>query len=288
MSSPVYVRFSPLLVGCAIWGFKGWVGNFLPEKTKAADFLREYSCRLTTVEGNTTFYAVPSEEVVRRWAEQTPKGFKFCPKFPQTITHAKRLKDAGDESTSFVDRMSGLGERLGPLFIQLPPTFGPGAQPILAAFLDAISRGFRVAVEVRHPAWFTPDGRARLNALLEVRKAARVIIDTRGLREGESCDVLVNRSRERKPDLPIQPDRTTDFAFVRLITNPDAELNEPYFAEWTERIVEWIETGVAVYLFCHCPIETFSPIFARLMYARIAAKVSIPPLPGEPKQGLLL
>jgi uncharacterized protein YecE (DUF72 family) len=288
MKSSTSPLASPFYVGCAIWGFKGWVGNFFPEKTKAADFLREYSHRLTTVEGNTTFYAVPSPEIIQRWVEQTPPGFKFCPKFPQEITHGKRLKDALPDTLDFLERMSGLGDRLGPSFIQLPPSFSPGAYPVLASFLDAIPQIFRVGVEVRHPGWFTAEGRKRLNTLLEEHRAAKVIIDTRGLREGESGDVLVNRSRERKPDLPIQPDRTTDFVFVRLITNPNADLNEPYFAEWTDRIAGWIKAGVTVYLFCHCPVDEHSPVYAREMHARISAQVPIPPLPAEARQGMLL
>jgi uncharacterized protein YecE (DUF72 family) len=78
-------------VGCAIWANKGWAYNFFPEKTKAADFLREYSHRLTTVEDSTTFYTVPAAETVVRRAEQSPPGFQFCMKLPTTITHVRRF-----------------------------------------------------------------------------------------------------------------------------------------------------------------------------------------------------
>ena len=277
-----------LYAGCAIWAYKGWVGSFYPVKTKAADFLREYSRRLTAVEGNTTFYAVPSAESVKRWAEQTPPGFNFCPKFPKAITHERRLKEAGAEAGLFLERMSGLGDRLGPLFIQLPPSFGQSSADVLAAFLAGLPGGYRIAVEVRHPDWFTQAGRRRLNALLEQHHTARVIVDTRGLREGESADVRVNQSRERKPDLPIHPDLTSHFAFVRLILNPRSDLNEPYLAEWTERIAGWLETGVQVFLFCHCPDEVQSPTYARLLHARIAARTAVEPLRGEPEQSALL
>jgi uncharacterized protein YecE (DUF72 family) len=279
---------SPLYVGCAIWAHKGWVGNFFPEKTKPADFLREYSRRLNTVEGNTTFYATPTAETVARWAEQMSAGFKFCPKLPKLITHEKRLKDAMADTQFFLERMSGLGDKLGPLFAQLPPSFSPTAFDALAAFLTLIQAPYRVCVEVRHDDWFTPTNRARLNALLQQHHAAKVVIDTRGLREGTSDDVLVNRARARKPAVPVQPDHTTNFAFVRLICNPSAELNEPYFAEWVPRIAAWLKHGVTVYLYAHCPDEIHSPVFARELYRRIAQPVELAPLANELKQAMLL
>jgi uncharacterized protein YecE (DUF72 family) len=288
MQSSIPSVSKPLYVGCAVWAYKGWVGSFFPAKTKQADFLREYSRRLTTVEGNTTFYAVPSAEIIERWVEQTPPGFKFCPKFPQSITHLRRLKDAKAETRDFLERMSGLGDRLGPLFIQLPPSFGPVSFPVLETYLSEIPVPFRIAVEVRHPAWFEAAGRKRLNALLEQHRAARVTIDTRGLREGASDDLRVDRSREQKPYVPVQPDSTTDFAFVRLILNPNSELNEPYLGDWIDRITEWIKANIVVYAFCHCPDDTLSPSFARALYARVALRTGIPPLPAEPEQAALL
>ncbi len=280
MTDKIATRHS-LYVGCAMWGFKGWVGNFFPAKTKPADFLREYSRRFTTVEGNTTFYAIPTEEAVARWAQQTPDYFRFCPKLPKPITHSKQLKDVEPATKFFVERMSGLGEKLGPFLIQLPPSFSPSSFDTLANYLDKFPHGYRMCVEVRHESWFEPDQRERLNALLQQFNAAKVIVDTRGLREGEPSDVSVNRSRERKPDLPVQPDVTAEFTFVRLIFNPEAELNEPYVAEWAERIARWIDEGTQVFLFSHCPKETLSPVFGRAMHVRIAQLTDVEPLPTE-------
>ena len=59
----------------------------LPEGTPATRFLDAYGARLTAVEGNTTFYAVPSVDVLRKWAQQTPDGFRFCLELPKTVTH---------------------------------------------------------------------------------------------------------------------------------------------------------------------------------------------------------
>src|SRR5512133_2363469 len=81
-----------LYLGCPIWSYKGWMGSLYPEGTKQSDFLREYSRRLTTVEGNTTFYAVPNAEKLTRWVEEMPETFRFCPKLPRAISHAGELQ----------------------------------------------------------------------------------------------------------------------------------------------------------------------------------------------------
>ena len=96
------------------------------------------------------------------------------------------------------------------------------------------------------------------------------------------------RSRTQKPDLPIQPDLTANFTFVRLIMHPQAELNEPIFAEWAHRFAEWLAGGTSVYVFTHCPDDVQSPIFARELHARISVLTPVDPLPADPVQGSLL
>lgn len=70
-----------------MWGLKAWVGSFFPAGAKQREFLALYSRRLQTVEGNTTFYATPDVATVERWRAETPPGFRFCFKFPQSISH---------------------------------------------------------------------------------------------------------------------------------------------------------------------------------------------------------
>src|SRR6266566_3203993 len=144
-------------IGCPMWGYKEWVGNFFPPHTSPGDFLRLYSRRLTTVEGNTYFFA---------------------------------------------DRIRGLKERLGPLFLQLPPAFGPAQLSQLQAFLDYWPEDLRLAVEVRHPDFYKVSHAAKLNALLTQYKVARIMMDTRPIRIGSAEEKQILQARERKPDLP--------------------------------------------------------------------------------------
>jgi uncharacterized protein YecE (DUF72 family) len=143
-----------IYLGCPIWSFKGWVGNFYPEGTKPADFLREYAKRVTTIEGNTTFYAVPAQKTIEGWVADTPETFRFCPKIPKKISHEGKLADNIDKAIGFVDVMRQLGTRLGPMFLQLPPRYSPNLLGDLRTFLSRMPRDVRLAVEVRHLDWF--------------------------------------------------------------------------------------------------------------------------------------
>jgi uncharacterized protein YecE (DUF72 family) len=134
-----------LYLGCPVWSFKGWVGNFYPKGTQSKDFLREYAKRLNTIEGNTTFYAVPAAKTIESWIEQTPEDFRFCLKIPKAISHNGTLSDYVDRAAGFVDTMRPLASKLGPMFLQLPPSFSPRLMPDLAKFLDRFPK--------RHPSW---------------------------------------------------------------------------------------------------------------------------------------
>ncbi|HZY42167.1 MAG TPA: DUF72 domain-containing protein, partial [Anaerolineae bacterium] len=264
-------------IGSAVWAHKDWVGNFFPKGTKQADFLREYSKRLTAVEGNTTFWATPSAETVRRWAEDTPAYFRFCPKLPRNVSHAGQLMAHLDETRRFVELMRNLGTRLGPLFLQLPPRYSPRLINDLTKFLDAWPREVRLAVEVRHLDWFTTPYHEQLNTLLRAHDVARVLIDTRPIRdlpeaqiEDGKVQVLMAQAQERKPDVPLLPERTASFTFVRYIGNPDAAANAALLDEWADRMAGWLNEGATVFAFCHCPDETTSPQICRELHQRVA------------------
>lgn len=271
-------------IGCPMWGYKEWVGNFFPAHTPSGDFLRLYSRRLSTVEGNTTFYATPSEETIARWREETPATFRFCPKISRDISHSPQLDTWKVETLSFAERMRGLKERLGIQFLQLPPTFSPTHLPQLATFLGFWPTDLRLAVEVRHPAYFTEQHFTELNALLQQHHVARVIMDSRPIRIGSQEEIQVLQARERKPNLPVKLDLTTDIAFVRYIGHPRVEVNEPFLAKWAQQLAQWLKQGITVYVFCHCPYEVHSPEICYALYRKVSALTPLPPLPSEPTE----
>src|ERR1043165_6160303 len=107
MSRPTHMSQGSQLfhIGCAVWGYKDWIGELFPRGSKQGDFLTLYSRRLTTVEGNTTFYAIPKPEIVTRWANETPEGFRFCLKLPREISHEGPLTAQIEPTRAFVERM---------------------------------------------------------------------------------------------------------------------------------------------------------------------------------------
>lgn len=275
-------------LGCPIWSFKGWVGNFYPKGTKPGDFLREYAKRLTTIEGNTTFYAVPAEKTIRQWVEQTPETFRFCPKIPKAISHEGKLMDYKDRARAFVDAMKGLGSRLGPMFLQLPPRYSPKLFGDLEAFLSAWDSSVRLAVEVRHLDWFDSPHDESLDQLLASLNMARVTIDTRPIRDlagdeslaGSTYESLLE-ARERKPDVPVVPKRTSDFVFIRYIGHPQMEVNRPLLEEWGSYFASEMKTGADVFMFCHSPDNLIAPFLCREVHQRASKQINIAPLPWD-------
>jgi len=266
-------------LGCAVWAYKGWIGDLYPPNSRQADFLRLYGQRLTAVEGNTTFYAVPDRDTVARWAADTPPGFAFCPKLPRDLTHKNALQPSIPGALQFLEQMQGLGDRLGPIFAQLPPHYGPALLDGLTAFLTAWPRSEApLAVEVRHPDWFREPHASTLTTVLERLGVGRVLLDSRPIYDGpDDPQVSVER---RKPKLPLQPSVTAPCSLVRFISHPHRECNQPFLEEWVGHVERWLRQGTRIYFFVHCPVEAQSPGTARYFQQLLEQHgVPVPPLP---------
>src|SRR5262249_57990963 len=112
-----------MLTGTSGYSYKEWLGHFYPEKTPASAMLRFYAGKLGTVEINNTFYKMPDETLLQRWAQEVPASFLFTLKAPRRLTHIKRLKGVGADVELFTRRAALLGDRLGLLLFHRPPTF---------------------------------------------------------------------------------------------------------------------------------------------------------------------
>lgn len=185
--------------------------------------------------------------------------------------------------------MQGLGDRLGPIFAQLPPHYGPRQFDDLFTFLSAWPRQeVPLALEVRHPDWFKEPIASMLNERLQQFGVGRVLLDTRPIYEG--ADDLQIGSERQKPKLPLQPAVTAPFSLVRFISHPEREFNQSYLQEWAERVSHWLQQGTHVYFFVHCPIEAQSPGTARLFHQLLEQRgTAVLPLPWnafdeKPKQ----
>lgn len=250
-----------------------------------------YGDRFTTVEGNTTFYAVPKPETIERWAEQAPPSLRFCFKLPRHITHERRLRNTDEALEEFLTRLVPLSTRLGPLQVQLPASFEPVDLAILLEFLDrAIDRapsvlgaGVHWAVEVRHPE-FSPGGsdERRLNDALAARGVNRVILDSRALFATEPTTREEREAWQAKPRLPVRPVATATEPLVRLIGQSDSSASLEHWRSWFPKLAEWIGAGATPHVFVHTPDNVAAPELAIRVWNEIAELVPLPHLPELP------
>ena len=146
-----------LIAGTSGYAFKEWKGSFYPEDLHQDGWLGFYATKFPAVEINNTFYRLPKEKVLLDWAAQVPEQFTFAIKASQRITHFARLKPESAELVEYLLRTTSvLGNRLGPVLFQLPPNLKKEGER-LRAFLAALPKGRRYAIEFRHESWFEPD-----------------------------------------------------------------------------------------------------------------------------------
>jgi uncharacterized protein YecE (DUF72 family) len=180
-SSPQLASSSTsILIGCAGWNLrKESAGEFAAEGTH----LQRYAARFPAVEINSSFYRPHRRGTYEKWSASVPAGFRFSVKVPKSITHERRLEGASELLERFLDEVSGLGEKLGCLLVQLPPSLALKAAvadeffSMLGGRLQEISpaagpKAPAVACEPRHPSWFTTEGEKLLLAHRITRVAA--------------------------------------------------------------------------------------------------------------------
>jgi uncharacterized protein YecE (DUF72 family) len=119
-------------IGTSGWSYEDWKGPFYPANLPSRDMLAYYARRFSSVEINSTFYRLPEVRVLDHWLDTVPEDFVFSAKASRYITYVKKLKDPVDTLPPFLDRISRLGSRLGPILFQLPPVGGsisPACRP---------------------------------------------------------------------------------------------------------------------------------------------------------------
>ncbi|WP_072451359.1 MULTISPECIES: DUF72 domain-containing protein [unclassified Pseudomonas] len=270
----------PYFLGCPSWSENAWREYLYPEDARPNDFLGLYCQVFNAVEGNTTFYARPAPETVQRWAEIMPEHFRFTAKFPGDISHGGDLREQLSAAESFIQLLSPLGERVSPLWLQLPASFAPQRLAELAGFIDGLERP--LAVEVRHPEFFTKgDAERMLNRLLRERGVERICLDPRALFSCTSTAPAVLHAQSKKPKVPPRPAAFTQFPQVRFIGHPELEANDPFLEPWIDKVAGWIEEGRTPYVFLHTSDNRLAAELARRFHARLMQR--LPGLPALPE-----
>ena len=145
-----------LYTGCSGWSYTSWQGPFYPANMENKSWLPYYSQIFDYVEIDSTFYNIPSQQMVKNWSRRTPESFRFTAKFPKIITHDKKFKNVEKDLGLFYQRMEPLKDKILALLIQLPPSYKlkEGLEDFSSH--DFFFEGdFRYAVEVRHSSWFS-------------------------------------------------------------------------------------------------------------------------------------
>jgi uncharacterized protein YecE (DUF72 family) len=141
-----------LFTGTSGFAYKEWKGSFYPEDLKNDGMLGYYASQLPAVEINNTFYRMPKREVLERWAEVVPPGFRFVLKASRRITHQQRLEDCEDTLRYLIETSAALGAHRGPFLFQLPPYSKKNVER-LRTFLTLLPDGVEAAFEFRNETW---------------------------------------------------------------------------------------------------------------------------------------
>ena len=225
-------------IGCSGWSYRDWRKRFYPPGTPSSRWLEHYSSVFDTVEVNATFYRLPTEEIVRRWAEQVPAGFLFAVKGSRYLTHMRRLREMDTGLKRFWERMEPLveAEKLGPVLWQLPAHFERD-DDVLRGALAALPKADH-CFEFRHPSWFTP----AVYALLEEQEASLALGDD---------------PRRRLPQAsPVGP-----IAYLRLhygSSGRNGNYSERELAGWRRRVAAW-RASRRVFVYLNNDWQGFAP-----------------------------
>jgi uncharacterized protein YecE (DUF72 family) len=227
----------PMKIGTSGWQYRDWRGPLYPPGVPQRRWLEHYAERYQTVENNNSFYRLPPGQTFEAWRARTPDDFTMAVKASRYLTHVRRLRDPAEPVARLLGAAAGLGPKLGPILLQLPPTLQ--ADPaLLAACLAEFSsaadvlglRGLRVAVEPRHPSWWTDDCR-------------RVL--------AEHDAALCWADRRSRPITPLW--RTAGWGYLRFhegTARPWPQYGPQALRTWVTRLTQtWPDDAADVYVY---------------------------------------
>ncbi len=240
-------------IGTSGWYYDHWRERFYPPDLPKREFLEYLSRRLNTVEVNNTFYNLPGASTFEAWREKTPPGFLFAVKMNSYITHRKRLKEPEKPVANFFERADILKKKLGPILIQLPPSFKRDDER-LGRFLKVLPKRHLYAFEFRHASWFDEE----VYKLLRKHNAALCIYKLAGF----------NSPKET----------TADWVYVRLHWPGGAyqgSYSDEALRQWARDIKAWTKEGKDVF----CYFDNDQRAYAVSDALRLKAMIRPPALP---------
>lgn len=277
----------PIYIGLPAWQNKLW-----PAWLQHSQPLTVYSQFFNCIEGNTSFWQIPSQQRVAQWYSQTPSHFRFCLKLPKALSHTS----LADQETllAFLGVLDGLADKAGMSFLQLPESFGPNQLNDLAKFLNQWPASKPLAIEVRHRAWHDrSDAERALNRLLKTQGIERVGFDTRYLfrREHEWAQLApqrsagINEALQRKPRVPVKLAGLTSTPMMRVLACNHQSDRQQAFLQWGDKLSQWQRQGKRPYLFFHSPDLQDAPSFCQEFLATCYPDIKWPLQPSQQTLG---
>ncbi len=250
-------------IGASGWNYAHWRGPFYESSVTGEQMLARYAEHLASVEVNSTFYGLPDADSVSTWVRQTPEHFTFAVKASRYITHMKKLKDPEEPVTKFLEAIRPFGAKLGPVLLQLPPSWKPNPRRLDDA-LACFPKSLRLAVEFRDTRWIhithhdDKDASSKRHAA-EDAEATQAVEDV--LRRHNAAFCVYELAGYRTPWRV-----TADFGYVRM----HGPTHEPYKGRYTreqlrvmaKHLQEWRAKGMDCFCYFDNDDSAFAPLNA--------------------------
>ena len=246
-------------VGGTRWGHPTFKGKLYPKQAKDKEFASLYAKSFNTIEFGTTFYVLPSVEEIAGYTAKIEDNneFKFSPKFPQSISHVRRLVNASEQTKTFYNTLPGFGNHLGQMLLQLSDGFSPKSFDALQDYLTSLPNTHNVCVELRNKNWFNEiEIRAAWLSLFRRTKVGTVITDAQGRRDA------------------VHMELTTPVAYIRFVGNALHPTDYTRIDSWIERLKEWKEQGLqSLWFYIHQENEAHMVDLADYMITKMNAEL---------------
>lgn len=282
------------MLGCPSWGNKDWIGSVFKRGLSQSQMLSQYSKVFNSVEGNTTFYATPNKDAVMRWDQQADERFQFTFKFPKAISHVAQLSHCDRELTQFLTAMEPLHERIGQLWLQLPPGFSSESASKVSRFAQALPSDFNLCVEVRNRDFYDEGNKeSAWIELLREQNINWVHFDTvalfdlenqTGNGETEALTPSTQDALDKKPNMPPRFTATGKHPFLRFIAHDDPAKCEARLTVVANEVSQWIKQGLEPYVMIHTPNCIKAPETARRFHDLLSQQVDVGELPDWTEQ----
>ncbi|KTD23798.1 Protein of uncharacterised function DUF72 [Legionella lansingensis] len=244
--------FRGFYIGTSGWSFKGWIGDFYPDKIIAREMLGHYANFFETVELNTSFYGTPRKKTIESWYEATPDNFIFSCKASRYITHLKRLKNTKESLTYLLKALEPFGKKLGPILFQLPPRW-PVDIERLQNFVKLLPQDHYYTFEFRDKSWLCQS----VYDVLHRHKIALCFYDYKGYQSPELI--------------------TSNFIYIRL-HGPESQpyqghYNRELLSDYADKFIHWQEEAKPVFCYFDNDEKVCAPHDAMVLIQELSVRV---------------